>query len=213
MCCWILMWKWKGWIEPVIRLNEQRRKDRSLPMKIRSYHNQGYFEYAGAAGGGSIVLVTLFALARLDICRKKTMGSTTTLPKYFGLPVQPWFVKAAVFHEMGWARRLLLRIWKKLIFAGAWNGQAIKSCAVRHRSFIISGGGTFLPKTTTGRYTWTSGTILSCLAKPSTVTKIWKMPAHLSWCCICAWKSLLSGYSSAFTAVLKAQFDLCGWAY
>ena len=104
------------------RLNEQRRKDRSLPAENTLLSQSGYFEYAGAAGVDRLSWLPFSRGRVFDICEKDD-GQYDNIAEVFWATGAAMFVKAAVFHEMGGLDGYFLRIWKKLIFAGAWNGR------------------------------------------------------------------------------------------
>jgi len=203
----------KGWIEPVIDLMNSDVKIAACQPKIRSYHNRGYFEYAGAAGGWIDCLGYPFSRGRVfDICEKDD-GQYDNIAEVFWATGAAMFVKAAVFHEMGGLDGYFFAHMEEIDLCWRMKraGYKIMCCPA---SVVYHIGGGTLPKDNSRKVYLNFRNNLIMLSKNLPLSqKIWKMPLRIFLDALFAWKSLLSGYSSAFTAVLKAQFDLCRWAF
>lgn len=91
----------EGWIEPVIDRMEQDAGIAACQPRIRSYHQQDSFEYAGAAGGFIDYLGYPFCRGRIFKSIEKDTGQYNERSKIFWASGAAMFVRASVFHESG----------------------------------------------------------------------------------------------------------------
>jgi len=90
-----------NWIEPVIRLMQEKENVVACQPKIRSFHNKGSFEYAGAAGGFMDHLGYPFCRGRIFSNLEKDNGQYDDNIPVFWATGACLFVKAEAFHELG----------------------------------------------------------------------------------------------------------------
>lgn len=90
-----------NWIAPLIDLMDANPNMAACQPKIRDYHKQSHFEYAGAAGGYIDWLGYPFCRGRIfDTCEPDT-GQYDDAREIFWATGACMFVRADVFHELG----------------------------------------------------------------------------------------------------------------
>ncbi|MFD2520543.1 glycosyltransferase family 2 protein [Emticicia soli] len=90
-----------NWIAPVIDLMDANPNMAACQPKIRDYHKQSHFEYAGAAGGYIDWLGYPFCRGRIfDTCEPDT-GQYDDAREVFWATGACMFVRANVFHALG----------------------------------------------------------------------------------------------------------------
>lgn len=90
-----------NWIAPVIDLMDANPNMAACQPKIRDYHKQSHFEYAGAAGGYIDWLGYPFCRGRIfDTCEPDT-GQYDDAREIFWATGACMFVRANVFHALG----------------------------------------------------------------------------------------------------------------
>ncbi len=90
-----------NWITPVISLMDADETIAACQPKIRSYYNNEYFEYAGAAGGFIDKLGYPFCRGRIFQSLEKDDGQYNDSMEVFWATGACMFVRADVFHEIG----------------------------------------------------------------------------------------------------------------
>lgn len=201
----------KAWIEPIIELMEADQQVAACQPKIRSYHNREYFEYAGAAGGWIDCLGYPFSRGRIfDVCEKDT-GQYDDIVEVFWATGAAMFVRASVYHEMGGLDSCFFAHMEEIDLCWRMKraGHKIMCCP---DSVVYHIGGGTLPKDNSRKVYLNFRNNLIMLSKNLTpAQKTWKMPLRIFLDALFAWKSLFSGYSPAFFAVLKAHAHLLKW--
>ena len=144
------MWKWKGMDRTCHRLNEQRRKDRSLPAENTLLSQSNYFEYAGAAGGGSIVLVP-FRVGASSIYEKRRWAVRQHCRSILGYRCSH-VCKSCCLSRNGTGSTVTFAHMEEIDLCWRMKraGYKIMCCPA---SVVYHIGGGTLPKTTAGRYT------------------------------------------------------------
>lgn len=90
-----------GWIEPVIAQMEQDPTIGAAQPKIRAYHNQANFEYAGAAGGYMDHWGFMFCRGRIFDTIEPDNGQYDTVQDIFWASGAALFIKAKLWHGLG----------------------------------------------------------------------------------------------------------------
>lgn len=200
-----------SWIEPIIELMESDKAVAASQPKILSYHEQHLFEYAGAAGGWIDHLGYPFSRGRVfDICETDNGQYNTTAPIFWASGAA-MFIRSKIFHKAGgfdgffFAHMEEIDLCWRIQLMG-YNIMCVPSSVVYH-----IGGGT-LPKGNTRKVYLNFRNNLIMLGKNLPWNeKIWKFPLRIFLDALFAWKSLLSGFSESFIAVLKSHFAVLRW--
>ena len=91
----------QNWIEPVIAQMEQDPMLVAVQPKIQSYHDKGYFEHAGAAGGYLDYFGFPFCRGRIFDQVEKDQGQYDDPKEVFWATGAALFIKAEVWKEAG----------------------------------------------------------------------------------------------------------------
>jgi len=200
-----------GWIEPVIELMANDKSIAACQPKIRSYHNREYFEYAGAAGGWIDSLGYPFSRGRIfEVCEKDS-GQYDDPAEIFWATGAAMFVRASIYHEMEGLDGYFFAHMEEidLCWRMKRSGYKIMCCPA---SVVYHIGGGTLPKDNSRKVYLNFRNNLIMLSKNLTASeKIWKIPLRIGLDFLFAWKSLFSGYTPAFSAVIKAHCFLLVW--
>jgi len=90
-----------GWIEPVVAQLQQDTKIAACQPKMRAYHDQERFEYAGAAGGWMDVLGYTFCRGRILYTTEIDHGQYDDAQDIFWATGAALFIRSACFWEVG----------------------------------------------------------------------------------------------------------------
>lgn len=90
-----------GWIEPVVAQMQQDQQIAACQPKLRAYHQQDEFEYAGAAGGWMDVLGYTFCRGRILYTTEKDNGQYDDPQDIFWATGAALFIRSRCFHEVG----------------------------------------------------------------------------------------------------------------
>lgn len=193
-----------GWIEPVISLMESDQKIAACQPKILSYHQPQVFEYAGAAGGWIDCLGYPFSRGRIfDVCERDEGQYNEPAPVFWASGAA-MFIKATVYHEMGGLDAVFFAHQEEIDLCWRMQlaGYQIMSCP---GSVVYHVGGGTLPRGGKKVFLNFRNNLLM-LGKNLTIgEKLWKLPVRFGLDAISAWKGLLTGDRSFFTAIMKAH--------
>jgi GT2 family glycosyltransferase len=89
------------WIEPIVDMMENDRTIAACQPKIRSYHQQDKFEYAGAAGGFIDRYGYPFCRGRIFQAIEADTGQYDDVAEIFWATGACLFVRASAYHEVG----------------------------------------------------------------------------------------------------------------
>ncbi|MET6995899.1 glycosyltransferase family 2 protein [Chitinophaga defluvii] len=90
-----------GWIEPVIAQMQQDPNIAACQPKMRAYHDQERFEYAGAAGGWMDILGYTFCRGRILYTTEVDHGQYNDAQDIFWATGAALFIRSACFREVG----------------------------------------------------------------------------------------------------------------
>ncbi len=90
-----------GWIEPVIAQMQQDSNIAACQPKMRAYHDQERFEYAGAAGGWMDILGYTFCRGRILYTTEVDHGQYNDAQDIFWATGAALFIRSACFREVG----------------------------------------------------------------------------------------------------------------
>lgn len=200
-----------GWIKPVIDLMESDALIGACQPKLLAYHNKNYFEYAGACGGWVDNFGYPFSRGRVfDVC-EEDKGQYNTVEPCFWATGAAMFVKARVYNEMGGLDGYFFAHQEEIDLC--WRMQlAGYKVYVQPNAVVYHVGGGTLPKGSSRKVYLNFRNNLIMLWKNLPVAeKLWKVPLRMGLDGVSAWKELLSGDSSYFTAVAKAHIHFFKW--
>lgn len=200
-----------NWINPIISLMENDAGVAACQPKILSYHEQHLFEYAGAAGGWIDHFGYPFSRGRVfDVCEEDNGQYNDTQPVFWASGAA-MFIRSKVFHECGGFDGFFFAHMEEIDLCWRIQLAGYKIMCVPESVVYHIGGGT-LPKGNTRKVFLNFRNNLIMLEKNLPWSeKIWKFPFRIFLDAVFAWKSLLSGYSESFVAVLKAHFAVLKW--
>lgn len=200
-----------NWIEPVIELMEIQKTAAACQPKILSYHDRHSFEYAGAAGGWIDHLGYPFSRGRVfDICETDNGQYDDTAPVFWASGAA-MFIRAGLFHKAGGFDEYFFAHMEEIDLCWRLQLMDYKIMCVPASVVYHIGGGT-LPKGNTRKVFLNFRNNLIMLAKNLPWReKIWKFPFRIFLDIVFAWKSLVSGFSESFIAVLKAHMAVLKW--
>jgi GT2 family glycosyltransferase len=197
-------------MEPIIELMESDAKIAACQPKLLSYFNPQLFEYAGAAGGYIDSLGYPFSRGRIfDVCETDN-GQYNEIQPVFWASGAALFVKTSVYHELGgldpsfFAHQEEIDLCWRMQLAG-YKVMACPDSVVYH-----VGAGT-LPRGGRKVYlNFRNNLVMLCKNLPFSEL-VWKLPIRLILDAISAWKGLMGGDKSFFTAIMMAHGSLIVW--
>jgi len=200
-----------NWITPVIDLMEGDTAIAACQPKLLTWASKHVFEYAGASGGWLDDLGYPFMRGRLFDSCETDEGQYDTVQQCFWASGAALFVKAAVYHEMGGLDEYFFAHQEEIDLC--WRMQlAGYKIFVQPASVVYHVGAGTLAKGSNKKTYLNFRNNLVMLAKNLPfLSALWKIPFRLGLDGIAAWKSLLSGNSGYFMAILKAHIHFVGW--
>jgi GT2 family glycosyltransferase len=200
-----------GWIEPVIALLESNPAIAAAQPRIRSERQPEYFEYAGAAGGWMDMLGYPFSRGRVFDTVEKDEGQYNDAVPVFWASGAAFFVRAAVFHEMGGFDSYFFAHQEEIDLCWRMQrmGYRVYACP---QSLVYHVGGGTLPAGSTQKVFLNFRNNLIMLAKNLPAHEaLWKIPVRFALDAVSAWKELLQGNTGYWRAILRAHIAFLGW--
>jgi GT2 family glycosyltransferase len=202
------IWVNSNWIDPLVELMDADESIAACQPKIRSYHNQNLFEYAGAAGGFIDHYGYPFCRGRLFDKLETDSGQYDTSADIFWATGACMFVRADDIRDAGWLDEdffahmeeidlcwRLKRMGKRIVFG---NGSVVYHV----------GGGT-LPKNNPRKTYLNFRNNLLLLAKNLPLTKFYPIVLiRIILDQVAAMKFLLSGQYKDAWAVYRAMYSV-----
>ncbi|MFZ1784244.1 MAG: glycosyltransferase family 2 protein [Ferruginibacter sp.] len=200
-----------NWIDPVIELMESDICIAACQPKILAYNQKDQFEYAGASGGWLDKFGYPFMRGRVfDDCETDN-GQYNDVQRCFWASGAAFFVRAAVYHELGGFDEFFFAHQEEIDFC--WRLQlAGYRVYVQPAAVVYHVGGGTLPKGNSKKTFLNFRNNLIMLAKNCKLkTALWKIPFRISLDAMSAWRGLISGDSGYFFAICKAHIHFVGW--
>ncbi len=199
-----------GWMEPIIHLMESDAKIGACQPKLLSYFNPHLFEYAGAAGGYIDLLGYPFSRGRVfDVC-EPDQGQYNQVQPIFWASGAALFVRAKLYHQLGGLDSSFFAHQEEIDLCWRMQlaGYQVMSCPI---SKVYHVGAGTLPRGGRKVYlNFRNNLVMLCKNLPWHEL-VWKLPFRLGLDAISAWKGLLGGDASFFTAIFKAHINLFLW--
>jgi GT2 family glycosyltransferase len=199
-----------NWITPVIAMMEADKTIAACQPKLLAWHNRGYFEYAGGAGGWIDILGYPFSRGRIfDVCEKDE-GQYEQAVSVFWASGAAMFVRAAVYHELGGFDSAFFAHQEEIDLCWRMQlaGYKLMSCP---QSVVYHVGAGTLPRGGRKVYlNFRNNLIMLCKNLPW-YEKLWKLPFRIALDAVSAWKGLLGGDKAFFIAIVKAHYAVVKW--
>jgi GT2 family glycosyltransferase len=201
-----------NWLNPMMDLLESNSNIAACQPKLLSFKEPNYFEYAGAAGGWIDAYGYPFSRGRVfDYCETDQQQYEDAAPIFWASGAS-MLIRASIFHELNgfdpnfFAHQEEIDLCWRIQLKG-YSIYCCPSATVYH-----VGAGT-LPRG--GRKVYLNfRNNLAMLCKNLPISELlWKLPFRLSLDALSAWKGLLTGDASFFTAIVKAHFSLFGFIF
>ena len=196
-----------NWIEPIIELMESNEQIAACQPKILSYTNKHMFEYAGASGGFIDFLGYPFLRGRVfDILEEDNNQYNDTIPVFWASGAA-MFIKSKIFIECnGFDERFFAHQEEiDLCWRMQLKGYKIYVCP---NSVVYHIGAGTLPRGGRKVYLNFRNNLWMLTKNLPVHEKIWKLPFRFILDAISAWKGLLAGDTSFFTAIYHAHIDV-----
>jgi GT2 family glycosyltransferase len=179
--------------------------------KILSFHNKGFFEYAGASGGFIDKLGYPFLRGRIfDICEKDEKQYDNAM-QCFWASGAALFVKAKVYQEMGGLDPFFFAHQEEIDLCWRMQLHGYK-IFVQPASVVYHVGGGTLPKGSSRKVFLNYRNNLIMLAKNLTpLQSIFVLPVRFGLDALSAYKELFGGDFGYFKAVVKSHLAFFNW--
>ena len=200
-----------GWIEPAIALFQSDPTIGAVQPKIMDFKNRKSFEYAGAAGGWIDILGYPFSKGRIFDVLEEDHGQFDQVADIFWASGAAMFVRKSAFNKAGGFDGFFFAHQEEIDLCWRMQkaGYTIKSCP---SSMVYHIGGGTLSKDNPRKIFLNFRNNLIMLYKNLSFAEVaWIIPARFALDAISAWKNLLSGQPSFFTAIMKSHFAFMGW--
>ncbi len=196
-----------NWVEPIIELMESHQQIAACQPKILSYSNKHMFEYAGASGGFIDFLGYPFLRGRVfDILEEDNNQYNDTIPIFWASGAA-MFIKSKIFKECnGFDERFFAHQEEiDLCWRMQLKGYQIYVCPT---SVVYHIGAGTLPRGGRKVYLNFRNNLWMLTKNLPIHEKIWKLPLRFLLDAISAWKGLITGDTSFFTAIYHAHIDV-----
>jgi GT2 family glycosyltransferase len=195
----------ENWIQPVIDLMEYRPDVGACQPKIRAFHQQDEFEYAGAAGGFIDKYGYPFCRGRLFQSLEKDLGQYDDVKEIFWATGACLFVRAKLYHKLGGLDEDFFAHMEEIDFCWRLKSSGYKVMYCPDSTIYHIGGGTLPKKSSKKTYlNFRNNSYLMYKNLPKNrLMRVFIARTFLD--AIAAIKFLLEGGFGDFTAVIKAH--------
>lgn len=198
------------WVDPMVQFMEQNLHAGACQPKILAQKDSNSFEYAGASGGWIDAFGYPFSRGRVfDVCEQDN-GQYNHIERIFWASGAAMMIRSKLFHALGGFDASFFAHQEEidLCWRMQLEGHALYACP---NAIVYHVGAGTLPRG--GRKVFLNfRNNLIMLSKNLTYQELlWKLPIRFCLDGLSAWKGLLSGDSSFFTAIAKAHFAVIGY--
>jgi len=198
-----------NWLNPIIELMESDDGVAAAQPKIKSFKNQEYFEYAGAAGGFIDFLGYPFCQGRIFNSSEKDTGQYDQMREIFWASGACFIVRAKAFHEMGGFDPDFFAHMEEIDLCWRLHNKGYRIMAYPQSTVFHVGAGT-LPVTNPRKTYLNFNNNLAMLTKNLPASQILKLPLRILLDWIAALKFLLDGSPNHSWAVIRAHLNYFG---
>lgn len=201
------------WIEPMAALLDADKTIAACQPTIRSFYEKNKFEYAGAAGGWIDKFGYPFCKGRVFDYTEDDNGQYNKAEPVFWASGAALFIRSSVFHQTGGFDEYFFAHQEEIDLC--WRiqlaGHQIYSCPASVVWHV--GGGTLQVENPQKTYLNFRNNLIMLSKNLPLSKKLVVMPVRFVLDMAAAWKSLLSGKTHNFRAILKAQFHFVQWRF
>ncbi len=199
-----------NWITPVIVLMDKDKNIGAVQPKIKSFSNQGYYEYAGAAGGFIDVYGYPFCRGRLFDTVEKDEKQYDEEKEIFWATGACLFIRSALYHELGGFDEDLFSHQEEIDLCWRMKLLGHKVMYCPGAEVMHYGGGTLHKSNPFKTYlNFRNNLIILCKNHPSR-TLLWKLFVRIILDSIAALRFLLMGKVKDCFSILKGHVDFYG---
>lgn len=202
-----------GWLEPLVNMMQNDPTIAACQPKLLQYLHKDTFEYAGGAGGWMDYLGYPFAKGRIFDVYEKDEGQYDEAGPIFWASGAAMCVRAPVFSALNGFDEFFFAHQEEIDLCWRMQlaGHSIYSCPA---SVVYHLGAGTLPKGNARKVFFNFRNNLVMLAKNLPPEQaLWKLPLRFVLDYASAFKSLFSGQSAYFGALVKAYFAFFGWLF
>ncbi|MFM1794263.1 MAG: hypothetical protein RL642_648 [Bacteroidota bacterium] len=200
-----------NWIEPAIALFEADATIGALQPKILDFKNKTSFEYAGAAGGWIDRLGYPFSKGRIFDVLEKDEGQYDQSEPIFWASGAALFVRKSAFQKSGGFDGYFFAHQEEIDLCWRMQNAGYKILSCPTSVVYHIGGGTLSKDNPKKIYLNFRNNLIMLWKNLSNAEILWIIPVRFALDAISAWKNLLSGQPSFFTAIMKAHFSFFTW--
>ena len=193
----------ENWIEPVIRFMETDESIAACQPKVLDFYRRAYFEHAGAAGGFIDTLGYPFCRGRILDTLEKDEGQYDDIRQVFWATGACFFVRTAVYHEMGGFDAALHAHMEEIDLCWRMNQAGYKVFCVPESVIFHVGGGTMPVSNPRKTYLNFRNSTVVLYKNSRKKALIWKLCSKLALDTVAALTFLLKGNRKDFIAVMK----------
>lgn len=200
-----------GWIEPIIALFNQNPMLGAVQPKVLDYHKRDHFEYAGAAGGWIDRYGYPFSRGRLFHKLEKDEHQYDDATRVFWASGAAMFIRTEIFKKMGGFDPYFFAHQEEIDLC--WRMQLEGYHIMISPSSVVYhvGGGTLTKENPRKTFLNFRNNLIMLYKNLTGRERLWVMLIRFFLDAISAWKSLVSGKSSYFFAVVEAHFGFFSW--
>ncbi len=196
----------QNWIEPIIELMDSDNSIAVCQPKLRAYHQQTHFEYAGAAGGFIDRFGYPFCRGRIFQHLEEDHGQFNDACEVFWATGAAMFVRSELYHKYGGLDEDFFAHMEEIDFCWRMKNEGYKIMYCPQSTVFHVGGGT-LPKSSSRKTYLNFRNNFSLLLK--------NLPAHqiipvfafrLAFDAIAGIKFMIDGGVDDLFAVIKGHF-------
>jgi GT2 family glycosyltransferase len=200
-----------NWIEPAVSMLMENDKIGAIQPKIMDFKNKAQFEYAGAAGGWIDRLGYPFSMGRIFDVIEKDNGQYNKSQCIFWASGAAMFTRKSIFLEMGGFDPYFFAHQEEIDLC--WRMQLAGYRIVNCPDTIVYhiGGGTLAKDNPKKVFLNFRNNLIMLWKNLSGVTRYWVIICRFALDAVSAWKNLLGGQPSYFSAVMKAHGGFVYW--
>lgn len=200
-----------GWIEPAVSMLLDDPNIGAVQPKIMDFNNRKRFEYAGAAGGWIDRLGYPFSMGRIFDVIETDDGQYNKSQPIFWASGAAMFTRKSIFQKMGGFDPFFFAHQEEIDLCWRMQlaGYRILSCPDAIVYHI--GGGTLAKDNPKKVFLNFRNNLIMLWKNLDGTTRYWVMICRFALDAVSAWKNLLGGQPSYFTAVMKAHGGFFHW--
>jgi GT2 family glycosyltransferase len=196
-----------NWIEPIIDLLETDTNIAACQPKLLSYKQKHLFEYAGASGGWIDYLGYPFSRGRIFDCLEEDKGQHNSTEEVFWASGAALFIRAEYFNQVGGFDERFFAHQEEIDLCWRLKLKGYKIFVCPKSEVYHVGAGT-LPRGGQKVFLNFRNNLWMLCKNLPWQEKIWKLPYRFTLDGISAWKGLLNGDVSFFSAIFFAHLSI-----